>query len=100
MSIQRRVSKLSIAALLLNALLFVAVAPSAHAEDRDKCRRRIEKIEVRLDREIAKYGERSPRVESRRRELREERERCWNQYHSWWNGHDRQWHTDRDWDHP
>ena len=88
----------TIAVLLLNALLLVTAVPSARADDRDKCRRQIEKIEERLNHEVARHGEHSPQAESRRRQLREERERCWNHYHSWWNGSDHQWHTERDWE--
>jgi hypothetical protein len=95
---QRKIWKTTIAALLLNAMLFVMAPPSARADDRDKCRRRIEKIEERLDREIAHHGEHSPQADARRRELREEREHCWSEYHAWWNGHEHQWHTEHDWD--
>jgi hypothetical protein len=96
---QHNFFKVTIAALVLNAMLVLAVPGARADDDRDKCRRRVEKIEQRLDREIARYGEHSPKVEARRHELREERERCWNTYHAWWNGHDHQWHNDRDWDH-
>jgi len=96
---QQKLSKTIIAALLLNAMLFFVAVPGARADDRDQCRRRIEKIEHKLDQEIAHHGEHSPQADSRRRQLNAERERCWGTYHSWWNGHDQQWHTDRDWDH-
>ena len=89
----------TMAVLLLNAMFFITAVPGARAEDRDKCRRQIEKIEERLNHEVARHGERSPQAESCRRQLREERERCWSHYHAWWNGQDHQWHTERDWEH-
>jgi hypothetical protein len=98
LSTHRNLWKMTMAALLLNAMLFVVAPPSARADDRDRCRQRIEKIEQRLDHEIARHGEHSPQADARRHQLREEREHCWNTYHSWWNGHDHQWHNDRDWD--
>jgi hypothetical protein len=97
--LKRKLGKLSVAALLLNGMLLVGVAPSAHADERDRCRVRIEKIESRLEREIARHGEHSPQAQERRRQLRAEREHCWSVYHAWWDGHGRQWHTERDWDH-
>ena len=52
----------------------------------------------KLDQAVRKHGERSHQADQRRRDLNAERERCWNPYHGWWNGHDHQWHTDRDWE--
>ncbi len=95
----RKTWKTTVAVLLLNAVFFFMVAPTARADDHDRCRQRIEKIEVRLDHEIAKHGEHSRQAEDRRRQLQAEREHCWNQYHGWWDGRSHQWHTDHDWDH-
>jgi hypothetical protein len=97
-NVQRNFWKATVAALVLNAMLFVVAVPSARADDRDRCRQRIEKIEHKLDQEVAHHGEHSPQADARRRDLNAERERCYNTYHSWWNGKDQQWHTDRDWD--
>jgi hypothetical protein len=86
------------AALVSGALLFAA--PRAQGDDdRAKCQHRIEKAEVRLDRAIREHGENSADARSRRHELNEEREHCWSAYRGWWNGTERRWHTDRDWDH-
>lgn len=95
---------MAVAATISALLLFVAV-PRAHADDRDKCRHRIEKAEARLNSAIQHHGEHSPDADARRRDLNAERDRCWNQYHAWWNGQDNTWHTQRDWeehhdDHP
>ena len=84
-------------ATALSTGMLVAV-PQVQAEDHAQCQRHIEQKEAKLDEAIRKHGERSHQADERRRDLNAERERCWNAYHGWWNGHDRQWHTDRDWD--
>jgi hypothetical protein len=88
----------ALSAALLSAVFFFAAAPQARADDRDKCRQRIERAEAKLDQAIRHHGERSHQAESRRHELNQERERCWNRYHGWWDGHERRWREDRDWD--
>ena len=95
------VKRLVLSALMTTALgaATLATAPRAYAEpDHGKCQRDIERKEVKLDQAIRKHGERSHQADQRRRDLNAERERCWNSYHGWWNGHDHQWHTDRDWE--
>jgi len=89
---------LVVAATVCAFLLFLSAPPAHGDDDRDKCRHRIEKAEARLNSAIQRHGERSHQAEDRRRDLNTERDRCWTQYHSWWNGHDNQWHTERDWD--
>ena len=76
-----------------------AVAPR-YADEHSKCQHAIEKAESNLDHAIHKHGEHSPEADSRRRELNDERQHCWDTYHGWWDGHAHVWHTDRDWDHP
>lgn len=77
----------------------IFAVPPAYADSPNaKCQREIERREAKLDQAIRKHGERSHQADQRRRDLNAEREHCWNAYHGWWNGHDRQWHTDRDWD--
>ena len=97
----RRLKGLAVTAVVTAALgmATLVTVPQAHADDHAKCQRQIERAESRLDQAIRKHGERSHQAEQRRRDLKSERERCWNTYHGWWNGHDHQWHTDRDWDH-
>lgn len=91
--------KMIVVAAAVSALLFLVAVPRAHGDDdRDKCRHRIEKAEARLNSAIQKHGEHSHAADDRRHDLNAERERCWNQYHAWWNGHDNQWHSERDWD--
>lgn len=81
-------------------LLFTVSVPRAHADpdERRKCEQRVEKAESRLDQTIRKHGPRSEEANERRRDLNAERDRCWNEYHGWWDGRSHQWHEQRDWD--
>ena len=97
----RRLKGLAVTAGMTAALgtaMFVTV-PQAYADDHAKCQRQIEKSESKLDQAIRKHGEHSHQADQRRRDLNSERERCWSQYHGWWDGHEHRWHDDRDWDH-
>ncbi len=99
-ALNRRFGKTAIATLVAWALLlFVAAAPRAHADDRSHCQHAIEKAEARLDKAIHDKGEHSRDAEDRRRDLNAERQRCWDQYHQWWNGHEHRWETEQNWDH-
>jgi len=82
----------------MGAFLFLVAAPAAHADEREKCRQRIEKAEARLNYAITKHGETSKEARERWHELRAEREHCWASHHQWWSGRDRRWHTEPDWD--
>jgi hypothetical protein len=87
------------AAVVAGTLLFFTAAPRAHADDdRGRCQHAVEKAEARLDRSIQKHGERSHETEERRRDLNAERERCWGQYHQWWNAREHRWETEHNWD--
>ena len=83
---------------LTGAMLFSAAVPAAQAADRAKCQRNIEKSEVKLEDAIRKHGAASHQAQQRRRDLNNERQKCWNTYHAWYNGQERQWHNARDWD--
>lgn len=93
-----RVGRTAVAAAVLSVLLWFAAVPPSHADDRERCRQRIEKAEARLYEAIRKHGEGSHQANDRRRDLNAERERCWREHHAWWDAHDHQWHNDRDWD--
>ena len=87
------------AATILGALLFVGFVPRVYSDDdRAECRHRIEKSEAKLEASIRKHGEHSAQADAKRAELRAQRERCYNRIRSWWDGHERKWHEDRDWD--
>jgi hypothetical protein len=97
-TLNRRFGKTAVAAVVTGLLLLFAAAPVVHADEKDKCRHAIEKAEARLDRAIHDKGEHSREADDRRRELNAERERCWGQYHQWWNGKDQRWETEHNWD--
>jgi hypothetical protein len=96
----RSLQRLVLSAVMTTALgtATLVTVPQVYADDHAKCQREIERRESKLDEAIRKHGERSHQADQRRRDLNAERERCWNAYHGWWNGHDHQWHTDRDWE--
>ena len=87
-----------LSASLTGAMLCSAAVPAAHAADRAKCQRNIEKSEMKLEEAIRKHGAGSRQAQQRRRDLNNEREKCWNTYRAWYNGSERQWHNARDWD--
>ena len=98
---KRAVNMVMVTAVLAGFLSFVGVQ-RASARDRDdyrgRCQQRIERAEFQLDKAIRQHGLRSRQAENKRRKLREERQRCWNNGHSWWDGRGRTWRNDRDWD--
>ncbi len=95
----RHRGKAAAAALIVAALLFfVSAPPQSHADDRSHCQHAIEKAESRLGSAIRHNGEHSREAEDRRRDLNAERERCWGQYHQWWNGREHRWETEHNWD--
>lgn len=94
----RNFLKRSIPAAAVMFTLFIGVAMPLRADERAECQKRIEKTEAKLEKAVHKHGERSRQAENQRRALNEERERCWNRYHSWYNGRDHQWHNEHDWD--
>lgn len=83
-------------AVLTASLLFTAV-PQLHAEDYDRCQRRVAHAEHELHEAIEKHGRNSAKANRERHELREARERCWSERHQWWDEHEHRWHTERDW---
>lgn len=84
-------------AVLTAALLFTAV-PRLHAENYERCQRRIARADHELHEAVEKHGRHSKQADHERRELHEARERCWREYHRWWDEDAHRWHTDRDWD--
>ena len=87
------------AAAFVGLLAFVATPrASAHEDPYYKCQRRIAKEDYKLHEAIERHGWYSRQAEHHRHELREARERCWNEYHRWWDEDHHRWHSDRDWD--
>ena len=87
---------LSIAVLL--GLASFAAVPRAHAESEEDCQRRVERADQLLHIAIHKNGPESEDANRRRHELREARERCWHEFHKWWDPDRRRWHDQQDWD--
>jgi hypothetical protein len=83
---------------MLTVVVSVSMMPRLHAEDDDRCRRRIEHAEHELHEAIEKHGRHSRQADHERRELHEARERCWNEQHRWWDEHEHRWHQEHDWD--
>ena len=83
-------------AILTTLLLFTAT-PRLHAEDLDRCQRRVAHAEHELHEAIEKHGRNSKQANHERRELHNARERCWREQHQWWDEHEHRWHRDRDW---
>src|ERR1700758_5155926 len=78
------------------ALAFTCVPNLRADDDRAECQHRIEKAEHKLAASIRKHGEHSAQADSRRVELKAQRERCYNRIRRWWDGHEHKWHEDRD----
>lgn len=88
---------------ILCVALFAAVfcfteVPRLHAENYDRCQRRVQHAEHDLHRAIERHGRHSRQADHERRELRAARERCWQERQQWWDEHERRWHHERDWD--
>jgi type II secretory pathway component PulJ len=88
-----------LAAVALGTAMFFAAAPASQAANaRERCQHQIQKAEMNLEKAVHRHGERSRQADERRHELNAQREHCWNEFHSWWNGRENRWHSDRDWD--
>ena len=89
------------AVILASFLMFMGMAAPqfAHADARSRCQQHIEHAQARLDREIQRHGQHSPQADAAWHQLRDERQRCWNENHQWWDARDHSWHHDNDWDH-
>jgi Ni/Co efflux regulator RcnB len=98
-TLTRPMGRTVVAAVLAAALSWFVAIPIAHADDRGKCQHAVERAEARLDRAIHDHGDHSHEAEDRRRDLNAERQRCWDQYHQWWNGKEHRWETEQNWDH-
>lgn len=91
--------RLMLASIALSTLMMSSFAARAYADDdRAECRHRIERAEAKLNAAIRRHGGHSAQADTRRAELRAQRERCYNRVRAWWDGHERRWREDRDWD--
>ena len=87
-----------LAAAALVGLLAFADAPRVYADDYGRCQRRIYKADHKLHEAVEHHGWNSRQADHARHELREARERCWNEHRRWWDQDGHRWHSDRDWD--
>lgn len=85
-------------ATVLAAAFFLLAPSRLHAEDIDRCQRRVQHAEHELHEAIEHHGRNSRQANHERRELHAARERCWRESHRWWDEHEHRWHTERDWD--
>ena len=90
------VGKVTLAGAALAGFLLFTGAPRLRADD--DCQRRIAKADHKLHEAIEHHGYQSGQAEKWRHILHEERERCWNTNHRWWDEHEHRWRTDHDWD--
>ena len=87
----------TLVAAILSALIFFG-APRLHADDIDRCQRRIQHAEHEYHEAVRRHGRHSRKAQHERRELHEAREHCWTEQHRWWDEHEHRWRTERDWD--
>jgi hypothetical protein len=91
-----RLGKITAAGAALVGFLLLTGAPRARSDDHE-CQERIAKADHKLHEAIEHHGYESKQAEHARHELREQRSRCWNAYHRWWDEDEHRWHSDRDW---
>jgi len=97
-SMQKRFEKAALAAAVLGGFFLFAGASSAQAHDRENCRHRVQRAGWKLEIVIERHGYYSRQADHWRHELREERERCWQEQERWREEGRRHRHHGRDWD--
>jgi hypothetical protein len=97
MKIAKKFCARVLAGAVLSVALFFTAVPRLHAEDYERCQRRIAHADHELHEAIERHGRHSIQAERKRHELHEARERCWGTYHRWWDEDEHRWHTERDW---
>ncbi len=94
----RFLQKAMLATALFAGMLAFSATSSALADDDHGCHRRIAKADHKLHEAVEHHGWESKQADRARHELREARQRCWNERHRWWDEDGHRWHSDRDWD--
>lgn len=89
--------KMGLATVAMAGFLAFLTTPRARA-DADDCQRRIARIDHKLHEAAERHGWNSKQADHWRYELHDARERCWRDYHRWWDEDGHRWRTDRDWD--
>ncbi len=92
--------KKSLLSMVAMAGIFMFTAtPRLRADDpQEECQKRVAHAQHELQEAIERHGRHSRQADHERRELRAERERCWNRYHRWWDEREHRWHEEHDWD--
>ena len=90
--------KLPFAGVLIVFLSFAGSLGATPRWDEDHCRHAIEHDEAKLHDAVHDHGWGSGAAEHWRHQLIEDRQRCSREVGRWWDGFDRSWHSDRDWD--
>ncbi|MBZ5538983.1 MAG: hypothetical protein LAN61_00540 [Acidobacteriia bacterium] len=96
-SMQKRFGQAALAAAVLGGFFLFAGAGSAQAHDRTDCQRRVQRAAWKLEIVIERHGYYSRQANHWRHELREERERCWQEQERR-REEGRRRHHGRDWD--
>jgi len=81
--------------VLACGLVFSAGSARANSDD---CQERTVHADHKLHEAIEQHGYDSKQAAHWRQELHEAREKCWNEYHKWWDPDQRRWHDQQDWD--
>jgi hypothetical protein len=81
--------------LAVLAGLFMFAAPQLRADD---CQRDTARIDHNLHEAIKHNGPDSKEANHWRHELAEQRQRCWEKEHKWWDEDTHSWHNQHDWD--
>jgi hypothetical protein len=89
--------RVALATIAMTGLLAFATTPRALA-DADDCQRRIARADHKLHEAAERHGWDSRQADHWRHELHDARERCWRDYHRWWDEDAHRWRTDHDWD--
>ncbi len=91
-SLKGVIGRMALATAALSGFLLFAGASNAEAHDWEKCQRRVNKAEWKLEEAIERHGYYSRQAFERREKVREERERC---FREGWKDHRRDWDRDR-----
>lgn len=79
-------------ATLIAGFMTFAAAPRLHADNEfEKCRNKTEKAELKWQKAIADHGRESDQARDATKDLRDQREACYEHIHQWWDGKHQKW---------
>ena len=91
-----RLDKIALVSTVLAGFLAFIGASQVRAND-DVCQRTVARADHNLHEAIEHHGAQSSQAEHWRKEMHEQRERCYSSNHRWWDEDNHTWHNDRDW---